>query len=396
MPVLPHRLSDDWRKVIERMDFLDVPGMRAVRTGVEQGKRTEANTLEEQMEIVKRGKVSYLFERYTDELQIQTLFLLLRGGNLEVKAQMKHHVDKWGRARYGEKVWPHRVQDETPALFVGMTGLDEEFRNREIYAEKILYDTRLNQLLDTLGSVLNDFGGKGKSFNNVYPIRYPGAWDTNEEQRQKEDPEKWVRAERLPPVRVGAQYVRAPELRWNACMDDNDGGQSLIAAGIRAVTSADAKQDQLQKELVEVQNRLLQISRGWAVDPDANLDREKRLAAAKQVLDWLAADDEAVYHRVAALQESLCVAEGEEMPIADCGDAQGRRRGEALSRQLRDFLQEWANVAVPKRFEACSSGREQGARGSTPTTSTPSSAICATTSARRRCSAIWSGRCSRW
>ena len=69
MPVLPHRLSDDWRKVIERMDFLDVPGMRAVRTGVEQGKRTEANTLEEQMEIVKRGKVSYLFERYTDELQ---------------------------------------------------------------------------------------------------------------------------------------------------------------------------------------------------------------------------------------------------------------------------------------------------------------------------------------
>ena len=76
-----------------------------------------------------------------------------------------------------------------------MTGLDEEFRNREIYAEKILYDTRLNQLLDTLGSVLNDFGGKGKAFNNVYPIRYPGAWDTNEEQRKKEDPEKWVRAE---------------------------------------------------------------------------------------------------------------------------------------------------------------------------------------------------------
>ena len=67
------------------MDFLDVPGMRAVRTGVEQGKRTEAESIEEQMEIVKRGKVSYLFERYTEELQIQTLLLLLRGGNLEVQ-----------------------------------------------------------------------------------------------------------------------------------------------------------------------------------------------------------------------------------------------------------------------------------------------------------------------
>ena len=40
IPVLPHRLSDEWRKVIEQMDFLDVPGMRAVRAGVEQGKRT--------------------------------------------------------------------------------------------------------------------------------------------------------------------------------------------------------------------------------------------------------------------------------------------------------------------------------------------------------------------
>ena len=208
MPVLPHRLSDDWRKVIEQMDFLDVPGMRAVRTGIEQGKRTEANTLEEQMEIVKRGKVSYLFERYTDELQIQTLFLLLRGGNLEVKAQMKYHVDKWGRARYGEKIWPHKVQDEIPALFIGMTGLDEEFRNREIYAEKILYDTRLNQLLDTLGTVLNDFGGRGKNFNNVYPIRYPGTWDTDEEQRIQGRPGKVdPRRHRLPRIRHG-QAVR--------------------------------------------------------------------------------------------------------------------------------------------------------------------------------------------
>ena len=116
MPVLPHRLSEEWRKVIEQMDFLDVPGMRAVRTGIEQGKRTSADSLEEQMEIVKRGKVSYLFERFVDELQIQTLFLLLRGGNLEVKAQMKYHVEKWGRARYGEKVWPLRVQDEHSRL----------------------------------------------------------------------------------------------------------------------------------------------------------------------------------------------------------------------------------------------------------------------------------------
>jgi hypothetical protein len=163
VPVLPHRLSDDWRKVIEQMDFLDVPGMRAGRQGAEQGKRDSAETLDEQMEIVKRGKVAYLFERYTEELQIQTLLLLSRGVNLEVTAQMKYHIDKWGRARYGEKTWPLRVRDEVPALFLGLTGIDEEFRNREEYAPKVIYDTRLSQLVDALGSVMTDFGGDRKS-----------------------------------------------------------------------------------------------------------------------------------------------------------------------------------------------------------------------------------------
>ena len=90
--------------MIEQIDFLDIPGMRAGRQGAEQGKRTAADSLDEQMEIVKRGKVAYLFERYTEELQIQTLLLLSRGGNLEVTAQMKYHIDKWGRAGYGEKL----------------------------------------------------------------------------------------------------------------------------------------------------------------------------------------------------------------------------------------------------------------------------------------------------
>jgi len=361
MPVLPHRLSDDWRRVIEQMDFLDIPGMRAVRVGVEQGKRTEANTLEEQMEIVKRGKVSYLFERYVDELQIQTLLLLLRGGNLEVKAQMKYHVEKWGKARYGEKVWPLRVQDEIPALFIGMTGIDEEFRNRDIYAEKTLYESRLTQLLDTLGSVLNDFGGRGKTFTNTYPIRYPGTWDTNLEQREKEDPEKWVRARKaFLESEMVRQYMRAPEIRWDTAMRDDDGGLSLISAGVRAVTTAEDKQNQLQKEVQEVQNRLLQLSRGWVVDPDTNIDREKRVASARKIIEWLLASEEMVYYRVHALQESLCVADGDEFQVSDCTEIQSRRYGDPLPRQLRNFLHEWATTQVPKRWEEFCNSHKDG------------------------------------
>jgi hypothetical protein len=361
IPVLPHRLNEDWKRVIEQMDFIDIPGMRAGRQGVEQGKRDKADTLEEQMEIVKRGKVAYLFERYAEELQIQTLLLLSRGGNLEVTSQMKHHIDKWGKLRYGEKVWPTRVQDEIAALFVGMTGLDEEFRNRDEYADPALYDNRLRQLVDALGPVMKDFGGRGKPFTNAYPIRYPGTWDTNKEQRAANDPEKWIRARRafLESALV-KDYVRAPELRWDTAMRDDDGGLSLISAGIRAVTTAEEKQNQLQKEILDIQNRLLQLSRGWVVDPDANVDREKRIAVARKFVNWLLSSEEMVYHRVHALQESLGVAEGEELILADCMDTQSRRHGDPLPRQLRNFLHEWATTAVPKRWEQHVSAHKDG------------------------------------
>ena len=281
LPILPHRLNDDWRKVIEQMDFLDIPGMRAGRQGAEQGKRTAADSLDEQMEIVKRGKVAYLFERYTEELQIQTLLLLSRGGNLEVTAQMKYHIDKWGKARYGEKTWPHKVRDDTPALFIGMTGIDEEFRNREEYADKMLYERRLGQLADALGNVMSDFGGKDRPFTNVYPIRYPGTWDTARAQREESDLEKWNRARKaFLDAELVKNYVRNAEQRWDAAMRDDDGCLSLISAGIRSVTTAEEKQNQIQQEIVEIRNRLLQLSRGWVVDPDANVDREKRFTTA--------------------------------------------------------------------------------------------------------------------
>lgn len=352
MPILPHRLNDDWQKVIAQMDFLDVPGMRAGRQGPEEGKRTSAESLDEQMEIVKRGKVAYLFERYTEELQIQTLLLLLRGGNLEVQASMKANVDRWGRARYGEKTWPHKVRDSIPALFVGMTGLDEEFRNREEgVINKGLYDTRLGQLVDVLGSVMTDFGGKDRPFTNVYPIRYPGTWDTDNLQRQGEE-QKWTRAGRaFLESEMVKRFVQSPHQRWEAALRDDDGGLSLISMGIRTITKADEKQDQLQREIVEVENRLLQLARAWIVDPDANIDREKRVMAARRVLQWLMEQEELVYHRVYALRESLCMHEGDELSLADSADTGRLRHGETFPRQLKGFLHEWATMAVPKRWE---------------------------------------------
>ena len=368
MPILPHRLSEDWRKVIESIDILDVPGMRAGRQGAEQGKRMKAEATEEQMEIVKRGKVAYLFEGYTDELLIQTLLLLARGGNLEVTAQMKFHIDKWGRARYGEEVWPQKVKDELPALFLGITGIDEEFRNREEYADSQLYETRLSQLADALGNVMTDFGGRGRPFTNVYPIRYPGTWDTDQAQRDEAGADKWDHARQaFLNANMVQRYVANADLKWKAAMDDHDGCLSVIADGWREVTTALRKQNQLEETIKDVYRRLLQLSRGWVVNADSNVDREQRFKLADRVMEWLTSNPQAIYDRVKALETSLGFEEGDQWVLSDFADMPTRAgvgRPDAIDRrfprQVQEFLHEWATSQVPRNWEEYTSEHPEG------------------------------------
>lgn len=359
LPVLPHLLCDEWAEVLRQMDLLDIPGMRAGRLGPEQGKRTAADTIQEQMEIVKRGKVAYLFERYTEELQIQTLVLLFRGGNLEVSGQMKYHVDLWGRAHYGEDRWPQRVRDTRPALLIGLTGIDEEFRNSQQYADTRLYERRLAQLVDTLGSIMTDFGGPGQPFRQVFPVRYPGTWDTTASQRDREGAEKWERARAaFLASKSVARYVECPEEVWDAALGE-DGGLRRASKLIRQTTDSSKKRRQLRDQVAELRSRLCQLSNAWLVDPGTHAEREKRWRVGQRVLEWLRSDPRAVHLRVNALRRCLCLAQGDEIPVAAV-NIHGLQ-DDVLHRTLRQLFNEWAAGWVPKRWTEEGAARRDGA-----------------------------------
>lgn len=354
VPVLPERLNDDWRHVLMQNDVLDVPGLRAGRQGAEQGKRRSADTLDEQLEILKRGKVAYLFEHYTEQLQIQTLLLLVRGGNLEVTGSLKHHVDCWGRARYGADSWPNGVSDNTPALFIGLTGIDEEFRQRTEFAEPSLYDARLAQLVDALGDVAVRFGGEQRPFTNIYPLRYPGLWDASAEQQRREGDEKWTRAGQ---AFLGSSLVRrhvdAATERWSAALRDDDGGWSAIRRGFLELTTAERKQDHVERQLRRTHERLSALARQWIVNTDGRAERERRETCGRQILDWLTSEPRLIYRRVEALRQALCLQEGDQYALSDVVEYEPRsaveRRNGADDRvgdALRSFWQTWADGRV--------------------------------------------------
>jgi len=368
MPCLPHRLNEDWRKCIEMIDILDVPGMRAGRQGAEQGKRQSAELPEEQMEIVKRGKVAYLFERYTEEMLIQTLLLLARGGNLEVTAQMKYHIDKWGRARYGDEIWPTKVRDKLPALFLGVTGIDEEFRNRDEYADAMLYNARLAQVADALAEVMTDFGGAGKSFTNVYPLRYPGTWDADREAQETEGADKWKHAgDAFLKSDMVKTYVSDPEMKWERAMTDGDGGLSLISQAWREVTTAHKKQEQLENAIKEVRSRLMQLAQSWVVNADSNIDREQRRTCAERVIEWLKSNPQAIYDRVQVMEKTLGFEDGDQFVLSDFADIPARTsvgRPEPMERRfpkrLQEYLHEWATITTLERWEEHTKANPQG------------------------------------
>ncbi len=366
VPVLPDRLNEEWRQVLEQIDFLDIPGMRSEGRGGEQGLSQSAESLVEQMTIVKRGKVFYLFERYIEEMQVQTLLLLVRGGNLEVRGLLKEYVDKWGRTRYSKDAWPFKVQENPPAFFLGLTGIDIEFHNQTPSSE--LYNARLRAIVsDTFKEIMTDFGGQGRRFTNVYPIRYPGTWDADTVKQQKLGDENWELARRaFQESELVREYVADPERKWEAAMQDGDGGASLIAAAFRQCTSALRKQDELARAIAETRVALGSLAEGWAVDPNANLDRDRRIAAANHVLDWCLADEQLVYVRVNALREALCFRPGDVVYLADLADVnQGsKQRPEPLDRRLQRelpaFLMEWGKMQSPGRWQEHAANHQGG------------------------------------
>lgn len=360
IPVLPERLTDKWRDVLTAMDLLDVPGMRAEQGSGTEGRQRSAATLDQQLEIVKRGKVFFLFDHYTEELQIQSLLLLARLGNTEVKGTLQRGLDRWGRTRFGD-AWPQRLSGN-PALFIGLTGIDRGFQD---YASPTpgLFDDPLRELVQTLGATMTNFGGKGQPFTEVYPLRYPGTMDGDAARRQALGPKKWEEAGQifLHASPLVQRHVSQPQERWAAAMQDDDGGLSLLSAAFLAGTDKKAKQDQLRRHLDETRQLLIELARPLVAQGEVNVRREQRLRLAGQVLGWLDEDRDLVsYYRVHALLSVLPFPEDDVHEVADLAEtsarsAQGPVRTETLEQRLRQHLRElltrWAG-AVPGRWRA--------------------------------------------
>ncbi|MDR1856436.1 MAG: putative virulence factor [Desulfovibrio sp.] len=244
----------------DHTDLLDFPGYRSrmQMEDLEKELKDHAGTL---ATLFLRGKVAYLFERYSEEKELTSMLLCIGPGNQEVQ-DLTRVVDDWIRSTLGEKP-EHRTA--SPALFFILTKMDTEF------IEKAGAPNVESRWTIRLQSSLIDFFGKqhdwvanwdGKNaFNNVFLLRNPNVsskhmftYDANGKEagvleQQVAFVEKMHQAFLNSPL--VSRHVADPEQIWQAALTLNDGGVQLLRQRLRPLCNPELKRGQIQVNVAE-------------------------------------------------------------------------------------------------------------------------------------------------
>lgn len=294
--------SQPWA-FFEHTDMLDFPGARS-REHMVNLSTDDATRAAEVRNMVRRGKVSYLFQRYTEERELACMLLCMPPKPAEVK-------DLTGLVRF----WIGHTHGDNPAaraalpcaLFFVLTWFDEELRSKP--GDKP--DAIRNRIEARLESSMYGLYGhedwlqnwsNGVPFNNTYFLRNPefpldGVFEYEGPKGNRREIGIAEEArDQLASTRSGviageksSRHFADPGQAWDQAVAFNDGGVSHLVANLDRVLSPKLKTRQMVGRLVDQAKQLdTRLRRFYQADDDASRkDKEdalmllrRRLAAA--------------------------------------------------------------------------------------------------------------------
>ncbi|WP_289296058.1 virulence factor SrfC family protein [uncultured Reyranella sp.] len=319
----------------DHTDLLDFPGARsrlklanlddvAKTKGVAEG----ANPLRE---LLLRGKVAYLFQRYSAERELSAILLCIPDGNQEVR-DLSDMMTAWIDQTIGAT--PADRAKQKNALFLVLTKMDREFEQKAGETEE---SRRLRWSARLGNSLVNNFRGEwplnwnGKPFDNSFWLRNPTVID---ERLMEYDGGREVgiadsfaqRAGELRRHFVENEDVRRhfanPALAWDEAFRANDGGVAYLVKSLIPVCDPAIKRAQVRGQLDVQLRRLVDRLAGFHSASDGDARAKKReliqtvlrglanviqqqlfgeLVAALQVADTALRE---IYFRIATAQPS--------------------------------------------------------------------------------------------
>ena len=244
-------------------DVLDFPGTRN-RMAVNLTEVFEGSTKQESniYQFLLRGKVAYLFDKYVNSQDINSMLLCIKDSNMEAVG-LPAMIDKWVGNTIGSGAIKRREQDNN--LFFVMTYFDKHLVDTAANRHEVdRFSRRLkSSLLEMFGNhqntwVLNWDGEEGSPnpFNNCYLLRNPGVDQSFFSVDSDSGVESFVatndQKDRLREIKdiflatpEVLSHFEAPEEAWEAVMKENDGGTGYILEKLEGICKPDTKQNQL-------------------------------------------------------------------------------------------------------------------------------------------------------
>lgn len=294
VPLYAENLTEEVRILFETADVLDIPGAvgdagRARMSKEQLQEKAESSQIPPEFEILKRGRVGYMFEKYAEEKQIVSLAYMQRWGNIAAKSEIGPQLDKWGKSIYGS-AWPRAMgtsNDTRNALFIAMTQIDKECSWNAAPKTEVFDGIIHGQLAGNLHFMMG-FGGDSKPFDDVYLMRHPGKTDRNPAFEDPNHEERW-KAEFLASSAV-KKHLNDPGGKWDAAFSD-DGGLSLYLKDLTQSIDGKAHRKRLRLAL---DNHVVALSSEMErlyVDPSRAKVKAKMQEVSVKLIQWFESDD---------------------------------------------------------------------------------------------------------
>lgn len=315
--------SQPW-DFFDHTDLLDFPGARSREQmhalNIDAEKRAD-----EVRNMVRRGKVSYLFQRYTEERELACMLLCMPPKPAEVK-DLTGLVRFWVAQTHGDK--PAARAQLPCALFFVLTMFDEELKAKDgdnDSAETARIDARLESSMFGLykhEEWLQDWNGE--PFCNTLFLRNPrfeleGVFEYEEGAMPRREIGIAARAAgrlgRISQGMLASEHCRKhfadSKRAWDEALSFNDGGVTYLVENLECVLSPTLKTNQLVGRLID-QAKVLdgRLRRFYQADDDASR-KEKEDALLLLLQNLFEATSDSGYRNFVHFLSCMKLADGE-------------------------------------------------------------------------------------
>jgi hypothetical protein len=280
--------------LLEQVDLLDFPGYRgrlAVANLAEVRRELKDDQADPVAQLVLRGKVAFLFERYTDDQEMNVLVLCAPSSKQSDVKDLGPVLETWVRATQGAD--PETRGRRPPGLIFALTMFDQRLNlvpgDTEDLLRKSWEGMMKMALTERFGSYewLREWS-PGAPFDNLFLVRKPGmakaVIETDDQERERD---------LLPSARTGLDLLRRtfceepsvkrhladPAGAWDAMLSLNDGGISRLGGYLARVVVPESKLARIDEQLAASVDELLRhrFAAYYRAEGAAEVENKRRL-----------------------------------------------------------------------------------------------------------------------